>query len=131
MDTNDVIIGTREAAATKAILGAAFEVSNQLGHGFLEALYRRALLKELAHRGLNAEQEIPFPVNYRGELIGNYIADLVVEGCVIVELKAVETIVPAHVSQVLNYLRASGFRTGMLLNFGQERVQYRRILNTR
>jgi GxxExxY protein len=131
MNTNEIAIDAREEAITKAILGAAFEVANLLGHGFVEVLYRRALLKELSERGLHALPEVAFPVSYKGELIGNYIADLVVEGSVIVELKAAEALVPAHVSQVLNYLRASGCSVGMLLNFGQERVQYRRILNTR
>lgn len=113
---------------TKAVLGAAFEVSGALGHGFLEAVYRKALVHELRTRGLDAEEEVPFPVRYKDHPVGTYQADLVVNRCVIVELKATEAILAAHIGQVLNYLRASGLSVGLLLNFGKPQLQYKRVL---
>jgi len=113
---------------TKHILGAAFEVSNLLGHGFLEAVYRRALLREFALRETQAEEEVRFPVEYKGSVIGLYVADLVVGGRVIVELKAVDELSRSHMAQVLNYLRVSGLQVAMLLNFGKPRLEYRRVL---
>ena len=113
---------------TNRIIGSAFEVSNILGAGFLEQVYRRALAKELKLRGLDARQEVPFRVVYKGDEMGTYIADLVVEGLVVVELKAVESLSSSHVGQVLNYLRASGLKVGLLFNFGRPKVEFRRIL---
>jgi GxxExxY protein len=112
---------------TAAILGAAFEVSNTLGHGFLEKVYHKALLRELALRGLNTASEVSSRVSYKEEEIATYVADLVIEGAVIVELKCAEKLLDAHVSQCLNYLRASGLTTALLLNFGRPRVEYRRV----
>lgn len=114
--------------ASNRVIGAAFEVSNLLGHGFLEAVYRKALLKELLLREVPASEEVRFPVQYKGEDIGCYVADLVVAGCLIVELKAVEALDRRHVGQVLNYLRASGLKAGLLLNFGRPRVEVKRVL---
>ena len=113
---------------TGAILGAAFAVSTELGHGFLEAVYRRALVRELKSRNLLASEEVPFKVMYRDEVVGTYIADLVVQRQVIVEIKAVDTLTDAHKTQVVNYLRASGLRVGLLLNFGTAKLGYRRLL---
>ena len=113
---------------TNRIIGAAFEVSNILGAGFLEQVYRRALAKELKLRGLDARQEVPFRVVYKGDDMGTYMADLVVDGLVVVELKAVEALGSSHVGQVLNYLRASGLKVGLLLNFGRPKVEIRRVL---
>ncbi|WP_404326046.1 GxxExxY protein [Aerophototrophica crusticola] len=115
-------------AITEAILGAAFDVSHHLGAGFLENLYKRALLKELRLRRLAVQEEVPFQVRYKGEPIGTYFADLLVERQVIVELKVAEAINDAHVHQVVNYLKASGLRVGLILNFGVPRVAVRRVL---
>ena len=113
---------------TGAILRAAFEVSSTLGHGFLEVVYQRALALELSLAGLQAEREVPFRVLYKGYEMGTYVADLVVEKAVILELKAIETPIGApQVSQCLNYLRASGLRTALILNFGKPRLEYRRV----
>ena len=112
---------------TGQILGAAFEVANHLGHGFLENVYQKALLRELGLRGLRAEREVNFPVSYKGAEIARYVCDILVESSVIVELKCVEKLAPTHVSQCLNYLRASGLKTALLINFGRPRLEYRRV----
>ncbi|CAA7614536.1 GxxExxY protein [Magnetospirillum sp. SS-4] len=113
---------------TRRILAAAFEVSNSLGHGFLEAVYHRALAHELILAGMIVEREKPFRIMYKGAEIGTYIADLIVDGQVVVELKSVETLNSAHVAQCLNYLKASGIKTGLLLNFGRPRIEYKRLV---
>jgi GxxExxY protein len=112
---------------TGKILAAAFEVANTLGHGFLESVYQKALLHELTLAGLSAEREVPFKVGYKNLEIGTYVADLIVQGSVVLELKAIDALSPAHVGQCLNYLRASGLRVGLLLNFGRPRLEYRRV----
>lgn len=123
-----VEIAPHLAELNERIIGAGFAVSRQLGHGFLEAVYKRALLVELAACGLAAEQERRFDIRYRDQPVGQYIADLVVEGAVIVELKAVEALTHAHAGQVLNYLKASGLPVGLLLNFGKPRLEVRRVM---
>lgn len=115
-------------ALTERIIGAAFEVSRELGHGFAETVYKKALRHELFSTGLHAVEEVPFRIHYRGEPVGTYIADLIVEGRVIVELKAVEKLIQPHVGQVLNYLKASALPVGLLLNFGAPRLEIRRVL---
>lgn len=115
-------------ALTSAILAAAFEVSNTLGHGFLEAVYRKAMVHELRAAQLDVVEEVSFSVPYKGISLGSYVADLVVAKNVIVELKAIERLAPLHIGQVLNYLRASGLRIGLLINFGKPRVEYKRVL---
>jgi len=113
---------------TGHILSAAFEVANTLGHGFLESVYQKALTHELVLAGLSVEREKPFKVIYKGAEIGTYVADLVVNDRVVVELKAVEALGPAHVAQCLNYLRAGDVKVGLLINFGRPRIEYRRLV---
>lgn len=113
---------------TECIIGAAFEVSNALGHGFLESVYRKAMLKQLSLAGLNAAQEVSYRITYCGEDVGHYVADLVVEGKVIVELKALDALTAAHRAQTLNYVKASGLPVGLLLNFGTPRIEIKRVL---
>ncbi len=115
-------------ALTRAIIGGAFAVSNALGHGFLETVYKNALLEEMVSLGLTAETEKRFSIYYREKQVGCYIADIVVENKVIVELKAVDTLLRAHGAQLLNYLRASGLPVGLLMNFGQPKLEFKRIL---
>ena len=110
------------------IVGSAFEVLNELGHGFPEAIYQKALAHELGQSGISVEQQVPFKVRYKGVLVGNYYADIVVDKRVIIELKTVEKLVPAHVGQVLNYLRAGNLHVGLLLNFAKPKLEYRRVL---
>jgi GxxExxY protein len=115
---------------TEKVLGAIFEVSNRLGCGFLEKVYERALVRELGFRGIRAEAQVPFRVDYRGESVGEYFADVLVEGALVVELKCSERLAGEHVAQCLNYLRASGLRVCLLVNFHKPKVEWRRILNT-
>jgi GxxExxY protein len=110
------------------IVGAAYEVSNVLGSGFLEKVYERALVRELLIRGLNVTSQACFPVIYKGTQVGDYTADLVVEDCILVELKCVESFAGEHMAQCLNYLRASGLKIALLINFQKPRVEWKRIV---
>ena len=112
---------------TQAIIGAAFEVANVMGKGFLEAVYRKALTHELRSHGITVREEIEFKIDYKGANVGRYIADMIVADRIIVEIKAVECIVPAHIGQTLNYLRASGLQNGLVLNFGSSRLGFKRV----
>lgn len=103
---------------TSEIAGAFYRVYNELGRGFVEIVYRRALAMELAERGLKVRTEAPLVVRFRGVVVGAFRADLLVEGAVIVEVKACRALTPEHAPQVLNYLRASGLEVGLLVNFG-------------
>ena len=114
---------------TEAVIGAAYEVSNTLGAGFLEKVYENALRHELVKRGFRVEQQKPIEVVYDGVVVGEYVADLIVEGRVLVELKAAKALDNNHFAQTLNYLRATGIRTGLLLNFGSPRVEVKRLRN--
>lgn len=116
---------------TRKIIGAAFEVHNQLGRGFLEKVYENALLVELGSRLIEVESQAAIPVAYKGQSVGLYFADLLVEGKVIVEVKAVESLTAVHESQLLHYLKATGIRIGLLLNFATDRVQIKRLVRTK
>ena len=105
-----------------------FEVSNTLGAGFLEKVYERALLMELGLRGIRATDQASFAVNYKGQSVGEYFADLLVEDELVVELKCVERLGNEHTAQCLNYLRASGRRFCLLVNFQQPKVEWKRIV---
>jgi len=111
---------------THQILAACFDVSGELGHGFVESVYRRSLLIALEQRGIRAKVEVPLTVRFRGQLVGEFVADMVVEGCVILELKAVRELIPEHQAQLVNYLNATGIEVGLLVNFGTPRVEHRR-----
>lgn len=111
---------------TEKIIGAAFEVHNNLGVGFLEKVYQNALVKELTLLGYLAQSEVKIPVYYKGELVGDYSADILVEGRIILELKALSALTTEHEAQLLNYLKATGFKVGLLINFGTSRVQIKR-----
>jgi GxxExxY protein len=112
--------------ATDAILGAFYQVNNELGTGFLESVYEAAMSVVLGTIGLEAERQAPVRVRFRGTVIGTFKIDLLVESTVAVELKASKTLDPAHTAQLLNYLRASDLEVGLLINFG-ERPEFRRF----
>lgn len=112
---------------TEAILAAAFEVSNSLGAGFLEKVYESALLTELQLRGLKVDQQVRYPVSYKGKQVGLYVADLVVEDIVVVELKCVECLAPVHTAQCINHLRASGLKVALLINFQRPKMEWKRF----
>ncbi|MCA9148362.1 MAG: GxxExxY protein [Planctomycetales bacterium] len=113
---------------TREIIGAAFEVHNHLGHGFLERVYRNSMQVELQLRGFTCEMERPIQVRYKDVLVGSYVADLLVNGLVIVELKVAKEYNPADEAQLLNELKATGFKVGLLINFGRERVDFKRFV---
>ncbi|MFI5311195.1 MAG: GxxExxY protein [Gemmatimonadales bacterium] len=114
---------------TREIIGAFFDVYNELGYGFVESVYQRALPLALAARGLHSEREVPLTVRFRGAVVGDYRTDLLVEGKVIVESKVADRILPVHDLQLLNYLKATGITVGLVLNFGP-RATFRRLLLT-
>jgi GxxExxY protein len=112
---------------TAKILEACFEVANELGHGFLESVYRRALIVVLRQKGLSVEAEVSLQVMFRGESVGDFCADLIVERQVLVELKAAKALAPEHQAQVINYLKATGLEVGLLINFGTPRIEFKRL----
>jgi len=113
---------------TYAINGAVFEVNRILGSGFLEKVYENALLVELKRRRLKAESQVPIRVLYKESVVGEYIADILVEDKVIVELKTVETLEKIHEAQLLNYLKATGIRVGILVNFKHPKAEIKRMV---
>ena len=119
MDINDI---------TYAINGAVFEVNKVLGPGFLEKVYENALLIELRERGLKAENRVPIKVFYKDEVVGEYIADILVEEKVILELKAVDRLEKIHEAQILNYLKATGVQIGLLINFTHPKAEIKRMV---
>jgi GxxExxY protein len=114
---------------TEKILSACFEVSNELGCGFLESVYEKALLIALEDVGLKAKTQTPLQVMFRGQMVGEFFPDIIVEDKVVLELKAVKTLAPEHLAQVMNYLKATGIEVGMLVNFGNPKLEYRRFDN--
>lgn len=119
--------GLKHSELTERIIGIFYEVYNELGHGFLESTYAEALVLALAESGLSTVREVPVPVWFRGQKVGQYYAGLIVEGLVLLELKAVRTLESAHEAQLLHCLRATEVEVGLLLNFGL-RPQFRRLL---
>ncbi|HEX4368050.1 MAG TPA: GxxExxY protein [Rhodopila sp.] len=114
---------------SKLVVGRAFVVSNTLGAGFLEKIYENALARELSDAGLLVRQQYDIAVHYHGAVIGAYTADLLVENCVLVELKAVKAFDTIHEAQCMNYLKATGLPLCLLLNFGRPRVEIKRLVN--
>lgn len=116
----------KHSDVTDGVLKAFYAVFNELGHGFLESVYRRAMAISLRDVGFSVTEEEPIEVQFRGRVVGEFRADLVVEDAVVVELKAARSLDPAHEAQLINYLKATRFEVGLLLNFGS-RPQFRRI----
>jgi GxxExxY protein len=117
-----------EGELTERILGAAFKVQNTLGAGFLEKVYEDALSIELRNCGFAVKTQKAFPVRYDGIVVGDCLADLVVSARVVVECKAVNNPDPVHEAQLMNYLKASGLRVGLLINFARPKLQYRKLV---
>ncbi len=113
-----------------AVISAAYEVKINLGGGYLESVYQNALMAELYSQGLKAESECGLAVKYKGHVVGEFRADIVVDGRLIIELKAVNTILPIHEMQLVNYLTATGIDNGLLINFGSERLEVKRKFRT-
>lgn len=114
---------------SRRVIGCAFTVLNTLGAGFLEKTYENALTHELRKAGLDVVQQHGLTVMYDGTVVGEYVVDLVIEQTLLVELKAVKALDQAHHAQCLNYLKASGLPLGLLLNFGNTRLEIRRVAN--
>lgn len=113
---------------TYKINGAIFEVNRVLGAGFLEKVYEKALLKELFLRGLNAQSQVPVEVVYKAEVVGEYFIDILVENLIVIELKAVEKLQKIHTAQLLNYLKATGYKMGLLVNFTHPKAEIKRYV---
>ena len=113
----------------KTVISCAYNVGRVLGCGFLEKVYENALAIELTAAGFRAVKQQPIKVSYAGQIVGEYVADIVVENEVIVELKAVKAIEGIHFAQCQNYLKATGMKLGLIINFGEERVKVRRVAN--
>ncbi len=111
---------------TKKVIGCAYRVYNTLGFGFLESVYEKCLLIELKKAGLNAQAQQPITVFYDGAIVGEFIADVIVENEVILELKSVRNLAVAHEVQLVNYLTATGKDVGLLINFGEKKVEIKR-----
>ncbi|HVF10322.1 MAG TPA: GxxExxY protein [Abditibacteriaceae bacterium] len=110
------------------IVGAAFEVHNELGYGFLEKVYENALVVALRERALQAEQQVPITVRFHDSVVGVYVADILVEESIILELKSAECIADIHRAQAINYLKATGLRLAVIINFGKCKLDYQRIV---
>ena len=113
---------------TEQIIGAAFEVYGILGYGFLESVYQKAMQVELIRRGLTCKLEEPIAVMYKGANVGDFEADLFVNDCVIVELKVAREYQSADEAQLLNELKATGIKVGLLINFGRTKVEFKRFV---
>ena len=130
MNTNGERPATRAElnAISEQVIGAAFRVSNALGNGFVEKVYENALAMELRDADLKVEQQKPLRVFYNRSLVGEFACDILVEDCVMIELKAATVLDDVHFAQCLNYLKASGLRLCLLLNFGHPKLEIRRVI---
>ena len=117
----------KHGSLTDQILRVFYDVYNELGHGFLESVYHRSLVMALESAGLNVRSRVDIPVWFRGHQVGQFVADILVEQCVLLELKAARNLDTAHRAQLLNYLRATDIEVGLLLNFG-ERPEFKRLV---
>src|SRR5438132_10744422 len=112
----------------RGVIGACYEVSNALGAGYLEKVYERAMIEELTLRGHRAEAQVPIPVTYKGKLVGDYFADILVDGLLTIELKCCDALSDVHMAQCINYLKATGHKIALLVNFEQARVEWKRVV---
>ena len=113
----------------KQIVGCAHAVGKVLKYGYLEKVYERALVYEIQKSGLKVDQQYGISVGYKDIVVGEYMADLLVEGCVLVELKTAKTFEDSHVAQCLNYLTATDLRICLLINFGEKAIEFKRLVN--
>ena len=121
MDSNDLI---------KKIIQCAYNVRTQLSAGYLESIYKKALLIELRENGLSAEEEYPITVFYNNIVVGEFRADIIVNNEVIIELKAVQNLHPIHEAQLVNYLTATNIDNGLLINYGSDKLEIKRKYRT-
>ena len=114
---------------TRKILEACFEVSSELGIGYLESVYEKSLLIALRQKGLKVENQVPLQVKFRGEIVGDFYIDILVEDKILLELKVVNGLTKEHYAQTINYLKATEIESGLLINFGNPKIEYRRFNN--
>jgi len=112
---------------SEKIIEFSLEVMRELGSGFLESVYEKSLLIALSQKCIPARSQVPLKVMFRGEVVGEYFADILVDDRIIVELKTAKTLLPEHQAQVINYLRATGIDVGLLINFGTPRLEVKRL----
>lgn len=126
MDRITGFTGLEHSELTESIIGCAYRVFNAMGFGYLESVYERCLLIELEESGIHAEYQVPIPVEYRGRVVGKFVADVLFQDTVIVELKSVRTLERSHEMQLVSYLVSTGKPVGLLINFGETGVQVKR-----
>ena len=112
---------------TASVIAVCYEVINELGTGFLESVYEKALMLALHQKGIAAKAHAPLKVKFRNEIVGEFFVDILVEDRLIVELKAVRSLLPEHQAQLINYLKATGIDVGLLVNFGNAKLEVRRL----
>jgi len=112
---------------SEKIIGIYYEVYNEIGYGFLESVYANCMYLALTDAGLKVQRELPIPVWFRGKDVGSFKADLIVNECILLELKAVKCLDRAHEAQILNYLRGTSLEVGLLMNFGALKPEFRRL----
>ena len=113
----------------ETVIGCSYQVMNELGTGFLESVYEKALQVALKQVGIKSERQVPITVRFRQTVVGEFFADLTIGNKLIVELKTVDQLAPEHQAQVINYLNATGIPAGLLINFGNRRVEVKRLVN--
>jgi len=114
---------------TSRIIEAAFEVGNELGVGYLESVYENALCIALRQKDLQVSRQVPLKVSFRGVIVGDFKADLMINEKIIVEIKVAANLLNEHYAQILNYLKTTGIEVGLVINFGTPKIQYRRFEN--
>jgi GxxExxY protein len=120
-------VNMKYSTLTETILGSCFDVMNELGTGFLEVVYKNALVYALQQKDIDVREEVPFEIFFRGQKVGYYYADVLTEDKVIIELKCCKCLLPEHKAQVINYLKAAKLSVGLLVNFGQHQLEYKRL----
>ena len=125
MDTNRELL---HKDLSYKIVGLAMQIHSELGFGFLEKVYENSMMVLFRRENIMAKQQAPVSVSFEGEIVGDYYADILIEDKIILELKAIEKITDAHKAQALNYLKASGLKLAIIINFGKQRLEYERIV---
>jgi GxxExxY protein len=125
MDTNREIL---HKDLSYKIVGLAMQIHSELGFGFLEKVYENSMMVLFRRENIMAKQQAPISVSFEGEIVGDYYADILIEDKIILELKTIEKITDAHKAQALNYLKATGLKLAIIINFGKQRLEYERIV---
>ncbi|MEO6196711.1 MAG: GxxExxY protein [Dehalococcoidia bacterium] len=127
-DDSEVGVAYPHQDLTHSIIGAAMAVHTELGSGFLEKVYENALAVELRECTIQFKTQVPIPVTYKGQAVGTYFADMIIAESVLCEIKAIDALSTVHEGQVLHYLKATGIKVGLLLNFGSRKLHFKRLI---